>query len=108
MQSTKGVKNGKREKETGDLNSIEYLNFFCLRGCFFLKLLGNVEGFFFSFRCCVYIFPIRRISFIYLALFRGDWEDKAAEECFRLKLGSPNWLLLHQCESLNNSYFRIH
>lgn len=47
MQSTKGVKNGKREKETGDLNSIEYLNFFCLRGCFFLKLLGNVEGVFF-------------------------------------------------------------
>lgn len=64
---------------------------------------------FFFYTGVVYtFFPIRRISFIYLALFRGDWEDKAAEECFRLKLGSPNWLLLRQCESLNNSYFRIH
>lgn len=25
----------RREKETGDLNSTEDLNFFCLRGCFF-------------------------------------------------------------------------
>lgn len=37
VQSTKGVKKGKREKETGDLNSIEYLNFFCLRGLVFFK-----------------------------------------------------------------------
>lgn len=45
VQSKKRVKK-EREKEMGDLNSIEYLNFFCLRGVF-LRLLGIVKDFLF-------------------------------------------------------------
>lgn len=47
VQSTKGVKKGKREKETGDLNSIEYLKFFCLRGFFSESRLEMWRVFFF-------------------------------------------------------------